>query len=111
MLHVQVDELYDSIIRPFCAEGHIPKWQDKLEEERRALYLWAMALVSAYSFSLGEDKFQAMVSPSLPSPYLSSLHRHKGAHLLSSAGSVAEDCNSFACQHASSPSVLALSAD
>ena len=35
-------------------------------EGRYQLYLWATAIVCSYSFSLGEDSFQAMVSHGCP---------------------------------------------
>ncbi|KAL3144369.1 hypothetical protein ABBQ32_004124 [Trebouxia sp. C0010 RCD-2024] len=57
----QVEELFDTVVKPFCSKGHVPEWQDKTKQQQWWLYLWATAVVSAYSFTLGEDKFQAMV--------------------------------------------------
>ena len=57
-----MEELFNTVVKPFCAEGHIPYLPQNSVHEQRRLYLWATAVVSAYSFTLGEDKFQAMVS-------------------------------------------------
>ena len=60
---LQVQKLYSAHVLPFLLKhsiSHLPEDAD----QRYQLYLWATAVVSGYSFSLGEDKFQAMVSDS-----------------------------------------------
>ena len=57
-----MDDLFVKVVKPFCAKGRMPSVQRKNVLQWQQLYLWATAVVSAYSFTLGEDKFQAMVS-------------------------------------------------
>ena len=60
-LSVQVDKQYHQVVAPFFKEHPVAGWPTDSEQQFR-LYTWATAVVSAYSFTLGEDRFQGMVS-------------------------------------------------
>ena len=60
---LQVQKLYNAHVLPFMLQHSITHLTEDADQ-RYQLYLWATAVVSGYSFSLGEDKFQAMVSVS-----------------------------------------------
>jgi hypothetical protein len=57
---LQVDELWREEALPFVTEHpkhfRTPPGGDIVD--MHGLYLWATAMVAAYSFELGEDKFQ-----------------------------------------------------
>ena len=57
---VQVEDHYSTIVLPFM-KNHFVAGFPRETQQQHQLYLWATAVVSAYSFTLGEDKFQAMV--------------------------------------------------
>ena len=57
---LQVEEQFKGVVLPFIHRQKRLKWPEH-EQQQYALYRWATAVVSAYSFTLGEDKFQAMV--------------------------------------------------
>ena len=58
----KVEDIFVDIVKPFCKKHKVASWPQKSDEEQYELYLWATAAVSAYSFTLGDDKIQAMVS-------------------------------------------------
>ena len=58
---IQVEDYYSTIVLPFM-KNHFVAGFPRDTQQQHQLYLWATAVVSAYSFTLGEDKFQAMVS-------------------------------------------------
>ena len=57
---LQVEKQFRKVVLPFINTQKSSKWPAS-EQQKYDLYRWATAVVSAYSFTLGEDKFQAMV--------------------------------------------------
>ncbi|EIE21805.1 SET domain-containing protein, partial [Coccomyxa subellipsoidea C-169] len=51
---------FNSVVLPFLQSNAHLKLPHNAASTRR-LYVWATAMVSAYSFTIGEDRFQAMV--------------------------------------------------
>ena len=49
---------FDRVVHPFLERHPQPGLQADMAY---SVYLWALAIVSAYSFTIGADKFQAMV--------------------------------------------------
>ena len=56
----QVDEIERDVVLPFMAQHpeHFRSPGAGREAGLHALYRWATAVVSAYSFELGDDKYQ-----------------------------------------------------
>ena len=48
--------MWSEVVAPFITEN--PALGLPLEDEGKALYMWATAVVSSYSFMLGDDKYQ-----------------------------------------------------
>ena len=59
---LQVDEAWRRLVQPFVAAN--PR---RFQQRRRAdpnayeLFTWAVAVVAAYSFELGDEKFQVAI--------------------------------------------------
>ncbi len=56
----QVQERYARIVQPFL-RAHPQQGLPPDAPSTHAAYRWATAVVSAYSFTLGDDSYQAMV--------------------------------------------------
>ena len=52
----QLEHLWKEVVQPFIAEN--PVLGLPSDEAGKKLYLWATAVVSSYSFMLGDDKYQ-----------------------------------------------------
>ena len=75
-VHMQVEQQYAKVVAPFLQKHRMPGWPQQGVQQRR-LYTWATAIVSSYSFTLGEDRFQGMVSR-IFSCMPECLHEHQG---------------------------------
>ncbi len=65
----QVDHMWGELVLPFILEN--PKLGLPKGGKGKQLYKWATAVVSSYSFMLGDDKYQASAVVHRPTPPMS----------------------------------------